>query len=250
MRETTARSSPSPTRTATWAPDALRKLVRSFADPDVAYVCGRLNVQADDGANKEGALLALRARAARRRVAARLGHRRQRLDLRRAARGLRRGRPALRPRPLVPVPDGAARPARRLRAGGERVREGDADERGRVPAQGADVRALLGDRARGEDAAPPAAALPRRDRLAPAPALRERRCSTSCCSARRSRSSRQGAVYAGRARPAARPARRGGCSASAIARYYVLVTWATVASLVNYLRRGVPATWEAAEGTR
>jgi cellulose synthase/poly-beta-1,6-N-acetylglucosamine synthase-like glycosyltransferase len=33
-------------------------------------------------------------------------------------------------------------------------------------------------------------------------------------------------------------------------RYYVLVTWATVVSLWNYLRRGVPATWEAAEGTR
>jgi cellulose synthase/poly-beta-1,6-N-acetylglucosamine synthase-like glycosyltransferase len=29
-----------------------------------------------------------------------------------------------------------------------------------------------------------------------------------------------------------------------IARYYVLVTWATVVALVNYLRRGVPATWE------
>jgi hypothetical protein len=35
-----------------------------------------------------------------------------------------------------------------------------------------------------------------------------------------------------------------------IARYYVLVTWATVESLWNYLRRGVPATWKAAEGTR
>jgi hypothetical protein len=35
-----------------------------------------------------------------------------------------------------------------------------------------------------------------------------------------------------------------------IARYYVLVTWATVVSLWNYLRRGVPATWDAAEGTR
>ena len=35
-----------------------------------------------------------------------------------------------------------------------------------------------------------------------------------------------------------------------IARYYVLVTWATVVALFNYLRRGVPATWEAAEGTR
>ena len=35
-----------------------------------------------------------------------------------------------------------------------------------------------------------------------------------------------------------------------IARYYVLVTWATVQALWNYLRRGVPATWEVAEGTR
>jgi cellulose synthase/poly-beta-1,6-N-acetylglucosamine synthase-like glycosyltransferase len=35
-----------------------------------------------------------------------------------------------------------------------------------------------------------------------------------------------------------------------IARYYVLVTWATVVALWNYLRRGVPATWEAAAGTR
>jgi cellulose synthase/poly-beta-1,6-N-acetylglucosamine synthase-like glycosyltransferase len=33
-------------------------------------------------------------------------------------------------------------------------------------------------------------------------------------------------------------------------RYYLLVTWATLVSLWNYLRRGVPATWEAAEGTR
>jgi hypothetical protein len=35
-----------------------------------------------------------------------------------------------------------------------------------------------------------------------------------------------------------------------IARYYVLVTWATVVALWNYVRRGVPATWAAPEGTR
>ena len=35
-----------------------------------------------------------------------------------------------------------------------------------------------------------------------------------------------------------------------IVRYYTLVTWATVVALANYLRHGVPATWEAAEGTR
>ena len=39
---------------ATWAPDALRKLVRNFADPDVAYVCGQVRFQRLDGTNKEG----------------------------------------------------------------------------------------------------------------------------------------------------------------------------------------------------
>jgi cellulose synthase/poly-beta-1,6-N-acetylglucosamine synthase-like glycosyltransferase len=39
---------------ATWAPDAVRKLVRNFADPRVAYVCGRLRLEAPDGSNKEG----------------------------------------------------------------------------------------------------------------------------------------------------------------------------------------------------
>jgi len=36
----------------------------------------------------------------------------------------------------------------------------------------------------------------------------------------------------------------------AIARYYVLVSWATLVALWNYLRRGVPPTWDAPEGTR
>jgi hypothetical protein len=31
-----------------------------------------------------------------------------------------------------------------------------------------------------------------------------------------------------------------------IARYYVLVSWATLVGLWNYLRRGVPATWQPA----
>ena len=39
---------------ALWEPDALRALVRSFADPDVAYVCGRLRLTASDGTNREG----------------------------------------------------------------------------------------------------------------------------------------------------------------------------------------------------
>ena len=40
---------------ATWPPDALRRLVRSFADPEVAYVCGRLALTQPDGTNREGA---------------------------------------------------------------------------------------------------------------------------------------------------------------------------------------------------
>src|SRR5262249_1294379 len=39
---------------ATWAPDALRQLVRNFADPDVAYVCGQVRFQREDGTNREG----------------------------------------------------------------------------------------------------------------------------------------------------------------------------------------------------
>jgi cellulose synthase/poly-beta-1,6-N-acetylglucosamine synthase-like glycosyltransferase len=39
---------------ATWARDALRKLVRNFADPDVAYVFGRLNLRDAAGGNREG----------------------------------------------------------------------------------------------------------------------------------------------------------------------------------------------------
>ena len=39
---------------ARWEPDALHKLVRNFADPDVAYVCGRLRLDRASGTNREG----------------------------------------------------------------------------------------------------------------------------------------------------------------------------------------------------
>jgi cellulose synthase/poly-beta-1,6-N-acetylglucosamine synthase-like glycosyltransferase len=39
---------------ATWSSDALRVLVRAFADPDVGYVCGRLQILDAEGDNKEG----------------------------------------------------------------------------------------------------------------------------------------------------------------------------------------------------
>jgi cellulose synthase/poly-beta-1,6-N-acetylglucosamine synthase-like glycosyltransferase len=37
-----------------WRPDALRQLVRNLADPEVGYVCGRLRLESPDGANLEG----------------------------------------------------------------------------------------------------------------------------------------------------------------------------------------------------
>jgi glycosyltransferase involved in cell wall biosynthesis len=38
-----------------WRPDALRALVRNLADGDVGYVCGQLRLETPDGANMEGA---------------------------------------------------------------------------------------------------------------------------------------------------------------------------------------------------
>ena len=37
-----------------WKPDALRKLVRNLADPEVGYVCGHVRLESPDGANPEG----------------------------------------------------------------------------------------------------------------------------------------------------------------------------------------------------
>ncbi|HYI74507.1 MAG TPA: glycosyltransferase family 2 protein [Gaiellaceae bacterium] len=38
-----------------WDPDALRALTRNLADPEVGYVCGQLRLESPDGANMEGA---------------------------------------------------------------------------------------------------------------------------------------------------------------------------------------------------
>jgi glycosyltransferase involved in cell wall biosynthesis len=37
-----------------WKPDALRRLVRNLADDEVGYVCGQLRLESPDGANLEG----------------------------------------------------------------------------------------------------------------------------------------------------------------------------------------------------
>ena len=69
-----------------WRPDAMRKLVRNFADPEVAYVCGAHFYEGGAGTNREGTVCALRGLAAAERVAARVDHGRCRTDLRRPPR--------------------------------------------------------------------------------------------------------------------------------------------------------------------
>ena len=103
---------------ATWAPDALRQLVANFADPDVAYVCGRLVLEAADGSNQEGVYW--RYELAQREAESRLG----------SITGGNGSIYAVRRSDYVevdpkwghdlslPVPDGAGGPPRGLRAGG------------------------------------------------------------------------------------------------------------------------------------
>ena len=242
---------------ATWAPDALQRLVARFADPQVGYVCGRVQFVSERRHEPGGRLLALRAVAARAGVGARVGDRRQRRDLRGPPRRLRRGRPGDGPRPLVPVADGQARLARGLRARRGGDREDGPDDRGRVAAQAADDEPRVADRPARRPALPARLrpALRADGRLAPAAALRDAR------APRRDRAER-----ARRPRPAA-AARRAGrrtrrCSpprwraarATArpllLARYYVLTTASLAAGLYDHLRHGTPAGWDAPEGTR
>ena len=232
----------------TWAPDALRKLVRSFADPGVAYVCGRLNVQADDGRNKEGLYwryeLALRADESRidsvtggngsiyavRRedyleVDPRFGH-----DLSFPYRMVQNGKRA------VYEPEANAY---------EKATPTTEDEYRRkvrmfehcwaVVVEGKMLRRL------------------RPLYFVELVSHRHLRYGSGLLHVVLLGSTiallGEGTLY-----QVALGLQLGLLAAAAVgvgvARYYVLVTWATLESLVNYVRRGVPATWDAAEGTR
>jgi cellulose synthase/poly-beta-1,6-N-acetylglucosamine synthase-like glycosyltransferase len=233
---------------STWAPDALRKLVRNFADPDVAYVCGRLAITNDDGANKEGVYwryeLALRADESRldsvtggngsiyavRRldyveVDPRFGH-----DLAFPYLMVQRGRRA------VYEAEGLAY---------EKATPTTEDEYRRKVRMFEHCWAIVleGRMLRGL----------RPLYLAEIVSHRHLRYGSGLLHLALLGSNvalvGEGTVY-----PVALGCQLGLLGAAAagvgVARYYVLVTWATVQSLANYLRRGVPATWEAAAGTR
>ena len=232
----------------TWAPDALRKLVRNFADPDVAYVCGRLNITNDDGANKEGVYwryeLALRAdeskldsvtggngsiyavrRADYVEVDPRFGH-----DLSFPYLMVQRGLRA------VYEPEANAF---------EKATPSTEDEYRRKVRMFEHCWAIVleGKMLRGLRPLYLVEILSHRHLRYASGVLHLIALGTNIALLA------SGAIY-----DVTLGLQLGLLLAAAvgvgIARYYVLITWATVVSLWNYLRRGVPATWEIAEGTR
>jgi cellulose synthase/poly-beta-1,6-N-acetylglucosamine synthase-like glycosyltransferase len=226
---------------ATWAPGALRKLVRNFADPRVAYVCGRLRLEAPDGSNQEGvywryelvtregesrlgsvtagngAIYALR-RSDYVEVDPRFGH-----DLALPYLMVQRGRRAVEePEALAferPTPTNESEYRRKVRM-----------------FEHAWLIVLRGRMLRGQRPAYLIALLSHRHlRYASGPLHLILLGSSIALLG-------HGAVYA------VFLGLQLGLLAAALvgvglARYYVLITWATVVALWNYLRRGVPATW-------
>jgi cellulose synthase/poly-beta-1,6-N-acetylglucosamine synthase-like glycosyltransferase len=231
-----------------WRTDALRKLVRSFADPDVAYVCGDHFYEPAEGTNREGIYSRfetwLRSNESRfgsitagvgpiyavRRddyieLDSRFGH-----DLALPYLLVQRGRRAVtEPEAIAwekPAPDIADEYRRKIRM-----------------FQHCWLILLRGSVLRG---------------LGPTYALeiishRHLRYASGMLHVILLASSlvliRAGTVY--ELALAAQIVLLGGAAArSGIARYYVLVTWATIPALVNYLRAGVSPIWEKVEGTR
>jgi glycosyltransferase involved in cell wall biosynthesis len=54
VRETTSEVLAFTDANSEWKPDALHALTRNLADPEVGYVCGQLRLESPDGANMEG----------------------------------------------------------------------------------------------------------------------------------------------------------------------------------------------------
>ena len=226
---------------ATWAPDALRKLVRNLADPRVAYVCGRLRLETPDGSNKEGvywryelvtragesrlgsvtagngAIYALR-RSDYAEVDPRFGH-----DLALPYLVVQHGRRAVyEPAAIAferPTPTNETEYRRKVRM-----------------FEHAWLIVLRGRMLRGQPPGYLIALLSHRHLRYASGLLHVILLGSSVALVE------HGAVYA------VFLGLQLGLLAAALAgvglpRYYVLITWATVVALWNYLRRGVPATW-------
>ncbi|NUT57108.1 MAG: glycosyltransferase family 2 protein [Thermoleophilia bacterium] len=233
---------------ATWAPDALRRLVANFADPDVAYVCGRLVLEAADGSNKEG--LYWRYELAQREAESRLG----------SITGGNGSIYAVRRSDYVEVDPkwghDLSFPYRMVQAGRRAVYEPAAKAFERpTPSNETEYRRKVRMFEHCWEITLRGSMLKRLPfgYLLEVISHRLLRYGSGILHLVLLAASLalvgEGLVY--QVVLAAQALLLVAAAAGVgIARYYVLVTWATVVSLWNYLRRGVPATWEAAEGTR
>jgi cellulose synthase/poly-beta-1,6-N-acetylglucosamine synthase-like glycosyltransferase len=233
---------------ATWAPDALRRLVENFADPEVAYVCGQLVLEAPDGSNREGAYW--RYEMLQREAESRLG----------SVTGGNGSIYAVRRADYVEVDPkwghDLAFPYRMVQAGRRAVYEPAAKAFEKpTPSNETEYRrkvrmfehcweiTLRGSMLK---RLPPGY-------LVEVVSHRLLRYGSGLLHLVLLASSllltAEGRPYAA-ALGVQLLLLAAALAGVPIARYYVLVTWATVVSLWNYLRRGVPATWDAAEGTR
>ena len=233
---------------ATWAPDALRKLVSNFADPAVAYVCGRLRLEQADGSNREGVYwrYELWLRESESRLASVTGGNGSIYAVRRAD--------------YVDVDPrfghDLALPYLLVQRGRRAVYEPEAEAFEKpTPSNETEYRrkvrmfehcwliTLRGRMLRELPALYRLEVLSHRVLRYGSGLLHLVLLGTSLSLVG------EGLVYQ-LALAAQLLFLAAALAGVGLARYYVLVTWATVVSLWNYLRRGVPATWEAAEGTR
>jgi cellulose synthase/poly-beta-1,6-N-acetylglucosamine synthase-like glycosyltransferase len=228
-----------------WAPDALRTLVRKLFDPEVAYICGRLVYQEPDGTNREGAYWRFETWLREQEAAAgsitggngaiyavrrldyeevdpRFGH-----DLSLPYLMVQRGRrAAYEPEALAfekPTPDIEDEYERKVRM-----------------FEHCWAIVLEGRMLRDQPPGYLVKIVSHRHLRYGSGLLHLVLLLTSFGRGRAERAALLGQLaFLGAA--AARPG---------LARYYTLVTWATIVALRNYLRSGVPAVWDKAEGTR
>ena len=244
VRETTSDVVAFSDANATWAPDALRRLVANLADPEVAYVCGRLRLEDAAGSNREG--LYWRYELWLREQESRLGS----------------------------VTGGTARSTRSAGATTSRsTRAGATTSRSRTGwCRPGAARSTSPPRSRSRSRRRPTRPSTRA-RCGCSSTAGRSRCAARCCGACRRatscRSSPTGCCATAAGCSTLRSSRRAWCSRPPagpmrsrssrssrcsprsragvpIARYYVYVTWATVQALWNYLRHGVPAAWDPA----
>jgi cellulose synthase/poly-beta-1,6-N-acetylglucosamine synthase-like glycosyltransferase len=248
VRETDAEVVAFSDANATWAPDALRKLVRNFADAHVAYVCGRLQLQGADGGNQEGVYW--RYELLTRDAESRLG----------SVTGGNGSIYALRRSDYVEVDPrwghDLSLPYRMVQLGKRAIYEPEAVAYEKpTPTNETEYRrkvrmfehcweiVLRGKMLRHQPVGYLVELVSHRHLRYASGLLHLVLLGTSIALAG------DGWIY-GLVLGVQLALIVAAALGVGIARYYVLVTWATVVALWNYLRRGVPATWEAPEGTR